>query len=137
MFSAAKHIVSCASHDPPRAATQPHLNACIEQTVSARLCNPTCGHAARRGPNARGVPGEGDGKTVFVKGFNPNNDETVIREELTETFSKYGEVVEVRLPVDYDTQRVKGFGYIVFAESDGAPVCPPQPTSLSHELGCP
>jgi hypothetical protein len=57
-----------------------------------------------------------------VKGFNTNNDETSIREELTEAFSKFGDVVEVRLPVDYETQRVKGFGYVVFADADGAPV---------------
>jgi RNA recognition motif-containing protein len=70
----------------------------------------------------RGGSQESDGKTVFVKGFDPNNDEMRIRDVLTETFSKYGEVVEVRLPVDYDTQRVKGFGYVVFSEADGAPV---------------
>jgi hypothetical protein len=37
-------------------------------------------------------------------------------------FSEFGEIAEVRLPVDYDTGGLKGFGYVVFAQADGAPV---------------
>jgi RNA recognition motif. (a.k.a. RRM, RBD, or RNP domain) len=47
-----------------------------------------------------------------------------VRSGLTEQFSQFGDVAEVRLPMDYDTGALKGFGYVVFAEADGGPVRP-------------
>lgn len=81
-----------------------------------------------------------------------------MREGLQTAFGEFGEVADVRLPFDRDNQCLKGFGYIVFAEANGAPVrrrppraaCerirderrPPEPVPaarlrrLAHRPGC-
>ena len=66
---------------------------------------------------------QGDGKTCFVKGFDTSMGEDDVRGALTEAFGEYGEVAEVRLPYDRDNDCLKGFGYVVFAEASGGPVC--------------
>lgn len=88
-------------------------------------------HAARPRPQRRGPSEDSDGRTCFVKGFDTSLDESSIRAELTERFGEFGDVVEVRLPVDFETQRVKGFGYVVFAEDTGAPVRPRPPLPVT------
>jgi hypothetical protein len=57
-----------------------------------------------------------------VKGFDTAADEDSIREGLTSAFGEFGKVADVRLPFDRDNQCLKGFGYIVFADADGAAV---------------
>lgn len=45
-----------------------------------------------------------------------------MREALTEAFSTYGEVVNIRLPTDRDSGEMKGIGFIEFADAK-AKVC--------------
>lgn len=55
-------------------------------------------------------------KTVFVKGISYSATESDVRE----MFSKYGEVVEVRIPKARDGAKGKGFAYIEFKTEAGA-----------------
>ena len=41
-------------------------------------------------------------------------------EELKSIFSEYGEVVEVKLPVDRETGRPRGFGFVTFESAEDA-----------------
>jgi RNA recognition motif-containing protein len=60
--------------------------------------------------------------TCFVKGFDNSMGEDDVREALTAAFAPYGEVADIRLPFDRFNQCLKGFGYVVFAEANGATV---------------
>ena len=64
---------------------------------------------------------EADGLTCFVKGFDAY-DEDAARSALIEAFSPHGEITEVILPMDRESGRLKGFGYVVFANNDGSNV---------------
>lgn len=64
----------------------------------------------------------GDGKTCFIKGFDASMDEDSLKQALTDAFGEYGEVERVGLPFDRDNQCLKGFGFVVFAEANGATV---------------
>lgn len=59
-----------------------------------------------------------DSNTIFVKGFDSSLGEDGVRDALTETFSKYGEVKAVRLPTDRETGDLKGIGFIEFGSQD-------------------
>ena len=76
---------------------------------------------ARQSFGGADAAAQSDGKTCFVKGFD-TSDEDGARNALMEAFSEYGEVTEVRLPYDRENQCLKGFGYITYAEANGAPV---------------
>lgn len=83
-------------------------------------------HAARQSygdrGDQRGDPSQSDGVTCFVKGFDNSMSEDDVREALTSAFAPYGEVIDIRLPFDRFNQCLKGFGYVVFAEANGATV---------------
>lgn len=59
-----------------------------------------------------------DDNTIFVKGFDSSLGEDGVRAALTETFSKYGKVNQVRLPSDRETGDLKGIGFIEFESQD-------------------
>ena len=78
----------------------------------------------RKGPEApkdvllcTGRPG--DENTIFVKGFDSSLGEEGVRNALTETFSKYGKVNQVRLPTDRETGDLKGIGFVEFEDQNG------------------
>ncbi|KAG0346081.1 hypothetical protein BGZ54_005346, partial [Gamsiella multidivaricata] len=54
--------------------------------------------------------------TVFVGGLSWNVDNDWLRTE----FAECGEIIDVRVITDRDTQRSKGFAYIEFTNADGA-----------------
>lgn len=56
-----------------------------------------------------------------MKGFDAYDEEST-RAALTEAFSPFGEVREIILPFDRERQQLKGFGYVVFTEANGANV---------------
>ena len=60
-----------------------------------------------------------DDNTIFVKGFDSSLGEEGVREALTETFSKFGKVNQVRLPTDRETGDLKGIGFIEFETNEG------------------
>lgn len=64
----------------------------------------------------------GDGKTCFIKGFDTYMDEDSLKQALTDAFSEYGTVERVGLPYDRENQCLKGFGFVVFEEANGATV---------------
>ncbi len=49
-----------------------------------------------------------------------NLDKKVTPELLKETFSQYGEVAEVALPMDVMTAQIKGYAFITFTQEDAA-----------------
>jgi RNA recognition motif-containing protein len=74
------------------------------------------------GGNDKEGDAKGDGKTVFIKGFDTTWSEDDLKTALTEAFTPYGEVEDIRLPYDRENDCRKGFGYVVFAEATGANV---------------
>lgn len=64
----------------------------------------------------------GDGKTCFIKGFDTSMDEDSLKQAITDAFGEYGEVERVGLPFDRENQCLKGFGFVVFTEANGATV---------------
>jgi len=54
-----------------------------------------------------------------VKGFDSSLGEDAVREQLTEVFSKYGKVNQIRLPTDRDSGELKGISFIEFADQAG------------------
>ncbi|XP_073136113.1 uncharacterized protein [Henckelia pumila] len=53
---------------------------------------------------------------IFVGGL-PNSTDDM---SLSETFSKYGEVVEARVIIDHNTGRSRGFAFVTFTSSEAA-----------------
>ena len=45
---------------------------------------------------------------------------TTTKDTLIDTFSQYGEVLNVSIPIYHDTKRPKGFAFITFATSEAA-----------------
>jgi hypothetical protein len=74
------------------------------------------------GGNDKEGDAKGDGKTVFIKGFDITWSEDDLREGLRAAFGEYGEVEDIRLPYDRENDCRKGFGYVIFAEANGANV---------------
>lgn len=74
------------------------------------------------GGDSNGAAEKGDGKTVFIKGFDTSWPEDDLKEGLNAAFAEYGEVEDIRLPYDRENDCRKGFGYVVFAEATGANV---------------
>ena len=66
------------------------------------------------GPGVRGDDGEG--RKVFVGGIPFGVENDAIREE----FGKYGEIEDVYLPMDRDTGKLRGFGFVTFKDSHDA-----------------
>lgn len=58
------------------------------------------------------------GCTVFVRGFDKNQEEDDIRNSLQEHFGDCGSIENIRIPKDYDSGTFKGFAYVEF--KDGA-----------------
>ncbi|GJQ13493.1 hypothetical protein GpartN1_g5284.t1 [Galdieria partita] len=48
---------------------------------------------------------------------------SVSEEDLRETFSKYGEVVDARVVVERETGRSRGFGFVSYAEGSSVEEC--------------
>lgn len=55
-------------------------------------------------------------KTIYVGNLNYSTTE----EDLSELFSQYGEVVSVKLIMDRETNRPRGFGFVDMADDDAA-----------------
>lgn len=55
-------------------------------------------------------------KTIYVGNLNYQTTE----EELRELFSQYGEVESVKLIMDRETNRPRGFGFVEMVEEDAA-----------------
>ena len=53
-----------------------------------------------------------------MKGFDTSLGEEGVRAALSETFSQYGKVNQVRLPTDRDTGELKGIGFIEFENQE-------------------
>ncbi|KAK1317173.1 hypothetical protein QJS10_CPA05g01709 [Acorus calamus] len=53
---------------------------------------------------------------VFIGGLSYQTDE----QSLKEAFAQHGDVVEVKVIVDRDTGRSRGFGFVTFANSEEA-----------------
>ncbi|CAM6089621.1 unnamed protein product [Calypogeia fissa] len=67
---------------------------------------------------AGGARGRGDaGKTVYVKGFDKDQAEELIRKDLEALFADCGSIFNTRLPTEKDGQ-IKGFAYVEFSEKD-------------------
>lgn len=45
---------------------------------------------------------------------------TMNEADLQETFGAHGEITDISIPVDRDTRKSKGFGFITFKTSEGA-----------------
>ncbi|XP_033726047.1 heterogeneous nuclear ribonucleoprotein A3-like isoform X7 [Pecten maximus] len=58
-------------------------------------------------------------KKMFIGGL---KDDTV-EDQVTEVFSGYGEIEEVDLIRDKETNKVKGFGFVVFKDTDSVDKC--------------
>lgn len=104
------------SHSQERAATA--LSG--SDVCGGRLTTDPNATSQRRAPAGGANAGTSDGKTIYVRGFDKYLGEDAVREALTESFSAFGEVAELRLPFDRENQCLKGFGYVVFAEANGA-----------------
>jgi len=61
------------------------------------------------------------GCTVFVRGFDKNQEEDDIRNSLTEHFGDCGSIDNIRIPKDYDSGTFKGFAYVEFSDSASLP----------------
>ena len=62
-----------------------------------------------RPPDRRGD--DGKDRKVFVGGLNFDADEAQLRQD----FGKYGDIEDIFLPRDRDTQKPRGFGFVTFA----------------------
>ena len=58
----------------------------------------------------------GDSKVLFISGI----DEAVSKETLSAAFAVFGAVVNVEIPIDNQTMRSRGFGFVEFAEVEDA-----------------
>lgn len=56
--------------------------------------------------------------TVFVRGFDVDNEEDEVARMLRETFGKCGDIVDVRIGKHQDTGALKGFAHVQFATSE-------------------
>ncbi len=52
--------------------------------------------------------------------FVSNIDYTITEDELNEMFSEYGEVKSVKILIDLQTRKSKGYGFVLMADQDGA-----------------
>jgi len=57
------------------------------------------------------------GCTVFVRGFDKNQEEDDIRNSLSEHFDDCGIIENIRIPKDYESGTFKGFAYVEFKDS--------------------
>ena len=89
-----------------------------------------------RPPDRRGD--DGKDRKVFVGGLNFDADEAQLRQD----FGKYGDIEDIFLPRDRDTQKPRGFGFVTFAgyrdaedaaaEMNGQEYCGRKILSLIH-----
>lgn len=56
------------------------------------------------------------GKKIFVGGLSWNTTDTLLRE----AFEEFGTVVEAKVIYDRETDRSKGFGFVLFGNGDDA-----------------
>jgi len=68
-------------------------------------------YSSQRGNDARGED-QSIGKKVFVGGLPP----TCTKEDLEKHFGAYGEITDVVVMTDPQTQRSRGFGFVTFSE---------------------
>lgn len=52
--------------------------------------------------------------------FVSNIDYAITEDELMDMFSQYGEVKSVKILIDLETKKPKGFGFVLMADTDGA-----------------
>lgn len=57
-----------------------------------------------------------DKKTLYVAGL----DESVTKQLLLAAFIPFGDIVDVKLPLDYKTQKNRGFGFIEYEDPEDA-----------------
>ena len=68
-----------------------------------------------RPPDRRGD--DGKDRKVFVGGLNFDADEAQLRQD----FGKFGDIEDIFLPRDRDTQKPRGFGFVTFADESVVP----------------
>eukprot|EP00252_Welwitschia_mirabilis_P021897 TRINITY_DN574_c0_g1_i1.p1 TRINITY_DN574_c0_g1~~TRINITY_DN574_c0_g1_i1.p1 ORF type:complete len:496 (+),score=149.68 TRINITY_DN574_c0_g1_i1:265-1752(+) len=56
--------------------------------------------------------------TMFVKGFGKTKDDDEISNFVKDQYGNCGEIVDIRIPKDFETGRSKGFCYVVFKNRD-------------------
>ncbi|KAG0012262.1 hypothetical protein BGZ81_001690, partial [Podila clonocystis] len=95
-----------------------------EEKATAESANSSDSESSKRKAEAEETPAAKKTKTeeapasatVFVGGLSWNVDNDWLRTEFTEC----GEILDVRVITDRDTQRSKGFAYVEFATAEGA-----------------
>lgn len=72
----------------------------------------------KRGPPAKSYNQEENctGRSVLVKNLNFKTNADIIRRE----FDRFGDIKDIYIPLDYRTQRAKGFGFIEFYHPEDA-----------------
>nr|GFC95101.1 nucleolin 1 isoform X1 [Tanacetum cinerariifolium] len=63
--------------------------------------------------------GQGQGLSVFVRGFGEDNDFDSLRATLEGHFGGCGEIARLSIPKDYESGGPKGIAFIDFADSNG------------------
>lgn len=59
---------------------------------------------------------DGDGRKIFIGGLPFGADEAQIRED----FGKFGEIEDVYLPRERDTEKLRGFGFVTYKDARDA-----------------
>ncbi|MFY0644786.1 MAG: RNA-binding protein [Bacteroidia bacterium] len=52
--------------------------------------------------------------------FVSNIDYTITEDDLNQMFSEYGEVKSVKILIDLESRKSKGYGFVLMADQDGA-----------------
>lgn len=60
--------------------------------------------------------GNNSGRKIFVGGLKDVHDETILKEH----FKQYGNILNIKILVDRNTGRRRGFGYVEFEDYDSA-----------------
>lgn len=60
------------------------------------------------------------GKRIFIAGLNRAEDPNALKQILTETFERFGLILDIYIPMDYDTHASRGIAFITFADEMSA-----------------
>jgi RNA recognition motif-containing protein len=61
-------------------------------------------------------PDDGEGRKIFIGGLPFGANEDQVRTD----FGRYGEIEDVYLPRERDTNKLRGFGFVTFSDSRDA-----------------
>lgn len=70
----------------------------------------------KRGPASSGNQHSSTGKSILVKNLNFKTNADGLKRD----FERFGDIKDVYIPLDYRSQRAKGFGFIEFYHSEDA-----------------